>query len=485
MNQHNLLVVENTMRKTTLEQINEEILNDLNFFEVQLFTLKALLAGLTIKSEEEKKQLQAECDDAEKALKKTGDLSSCSTTQPSSTSSNVVVSSSANGVSTSNLNLDALEARETYESSLRNIENVVTKSEYQSIARDINSVSALIEATKNTLEKIKSTKTCGITTRKMSDHDIDVLRLQSISITQVKNLFSQEDKDHQPALSQLIEKAGQCAYHTSTLHIWLRRARLILTGLLGAAAAITVIAALMTPGVNIVVAIPLVLKTLQSIGAFFFLCKSATVSMTLFGCSIPVAVPATLGSAVSGALGLTIAKKMSITAKPREIAATNTQVATLDILTDQLQKRIQFLKNADNSVTLFLLAVVDEANKMLKEGAASLLHETATSKMKKACLILQETAKLIEAKTLPDSVSALLASNTSLRCTYAQLLNAQRNPSLFSNRVSQFITNVLRATKPKPTEFKRKPGFWESAQPVLSAKQQQWFAQPVRLNQLA
>ena len=465
--QNEKLIAKNQTRQSELDVANLSLKNDVAFFEEKLNQLKTVLAGLEIATDTDlaelkrkREALQAEFVAAEAALMateaaaKTKAIKSPAEKKPVSRAHQSLANKPS---SSSDLDGDFIpEVHEhkspafiAYAAASKKLSDVdaelaakISQADYQKLDAEKESVAQLVDTVSESLTVAKSTKKYG----KMSDVDIDALQCQAAVIKNTRKLLDNPN-DPERSLSQLIADAASCEYRISSKIVWLRRAKLILTGLLSGAAAIVIIAALMTPGVNILVTLPLILKTLHAMAAYLFLCKPATTSMSLFGVSIPVAIPSTMGSFASGFLGVKVAKKKNITTQPREVAARNVELAALQKLVDAVKNKLNDSNNnMTTEVKTFLLTVVDEAMVMLRRGASSRFHESIVSRMQKGRLILQTTAKIVEAGNIPETVSDLLKIVVRNNATYGQVLNAQRNPSLFGNRLSTFAKHVAKAT---------------------------------------
>ncbi len=317
------------------------------------------------------------------------------------------------------------------------------------------------------LKKIECTNKCSFKFNKMSEKDIAVLEQQALVIRKMSTVLgfqktAARDEGTVPAnpptdkLSELIHDAAKMEYDVSYKRIWLRRGILLLGGLLAVAAAVTTVCILMTPGVNIAAAAVMIPVTIKSVLAFFYMCKPAvvTTAINMGGYPVTVAanVPSTLGVPAAGIMGLSLFSKLRVTNPEREEAARNMQAATMNALTDRLNSKIRALKDGD--VKNFLASVVKQADKMYNAGVGSRFHESQSSKMYKARIILRETAKIIERENIPSSVKDLLEIKINDGKTYAQIINLQRNSGFFDNRLSNFADKLIKEHELSPQLFK-------------------------------
>lgn len=251
------------------------------------------------------------------------------------------------------------------------------------------------------------------------------------------------------ALSRLIDDAKNMAYDVSYTKVWLRRTASVLSGLVAFAAATAAICLLMTPGVNIIAAVVAVPVALAALGAFWYMGKPETATMhthvQAMGTSLPanftMPVFSTAGLALAGFMGVNAVRKLPIMNPKHEVAARNSQTATINQWTDLLKKKIKALQDSDAKT--FLLSVVDKADRMYNEGATAWFYETRTSKTKKAHLILRETAKIMEGDLNNLTVDGILKKTINQTdYTFADLLNAQRNRSTFWKKSSATMDAV-------------------------------------------
>ena len=306
-------------------------------------------------------------------------------------------------------------------------------------------IAALTETLKNYLEAIKCTTIFNFKTCKMSDKSMGVLEAQVTAMEEMRELLPSSDVLTTPRnhLSTCIANASRMTYDVSQKRVWARRAKLLLTGLVIAALVITVALLVMTPGVNIAAIAVSSLLAIKATLALFKLHAPVFVHTTIpvgsMHLPITAQVPGSLAPVTSG-FSATLARKFAICNPTREVAARNMQAATINHLTGELNKKISALKEGD--VKTFLLSVVDKADRMYNAGVGARFHETQQSKMQKARMILEVTAKIVEGDALPNSVNELLERKVKGNYTYGQLLNTQRNASLLRNRTSRFFKAV-------------------------------------------
>lgn len=309
-------------------------------------------------------------------------------------------------------------------------------------------IATLAETLKNYLEAIQCTTTFNFKTCKMSDKSMGVLEAQITAMEEMRELSpSSEITTPRNYLSTCIVNASRMTYDVSQKRVWARRAKLLLTGLVIAALVITVALLVMTPGVNIAAIAVCSLLALKATLALFKLHAPVFVHTTIpvGSMHLPVTaqVPGSLAPVTSG-FSATLARKFAICNPTREVAARNMQAATINHLTGELKKKIILLK--ESGVKIFLLSVVDKADRLYNAGVGARFHETQQSKMQKARMILEITAKIIEKiiedNTLPNTVDELLEKKVKGDYTYGQVLNAQRNASLFSNRTSRLFKAI-------------------------------------------
>jgi len=331
-------------------------------------------------------------------------------------------------------------------------ENNGMTAEAKIISGDIQTLTQLVDTLTGYLDVIKSDSILGFKTKKMTENDLVVLERQVKEMRKMRALITTDEVQNQverPAahssdqLSQLITDAEKLEYNVTKTRVWARRGINLLTGLVAAVAIVAVIAFMMTPAGHITLAAAGVVIALRAAAAFFGIGKTpvehAHLSVGPFPVNIATPVPSTAGALAPALFAPALVKKLRITNPPREEAARNMQAATINQLTNELNKKIGSL--GDGEVKTFLLKVVAEADKMYNAGIGSWFYESQKSKMEKARLILREVAKIMEG-SIPETVDALLHTKiNSANYTFGQLLNAQRNASFFSNRTSTIAEN--------------------------------------------
>lgn len=310
---------------------------------------------------------------------------------------------------------------------------------------EVQVVAKLIETTTAYIETLSATTTLGFKTHKMEDKDIAVLEAQVRGIQSLRALI--ETPTRRNLLSVLIDEAPRMEYKISTARRWLRRTALVLGTLISGAIAVVAVAALMTPGVNIIAAAVMVPTLLASTAAFFYLRKPVVmhtpVSVGPFHASIASVVPSSLGAATAAGLGISMFSKSRITNPLREEKARHTAAATMNGYTEMLKKKIN--ENDNHFVNAFLLSVVDKASVMYNEGMSSRIVENRTPKTEKARMMLREIAKITE----DDHFSRLTVEEMLQRkvgnsqYTFEQLLNSQRNASTFWKRQSNTMRTLF------------------------------------------
>lgn len=333
------------------------------------------------------------------------------------------------------------------------------------LTQDFNTLSKYVSTLEKYLLSIQySTKLGLIKINKMSAQDMLVLEAQAVGVRKMRDWVtnempapvvdrrarrapipapaadgrayrasSPEPQAIQPdQLSALIDEAKTMDYNVSTARVWMRRAGFVLGSLIAAAAAITLVAVLMTPAGSISAAVLLGLKValpafLGFLGVIHPVTTTTNINMGIFNVPVTTPVPSTIGMLGAGMAGLFSLRKSGILNPQREEDARNTQAATVNQLTDSLRKKINAVDGHHAEVKNFLLDVVDYADKLFNEGVSSWTHETQKSKMQKARLILRETAKIIEDQ-IPNDIHALLSTPINgSRYTFSDLLNSQRN----------------------------------------------------------
>lgn len=312
---------------------------------------------------------------------------------------------------------------------------------------EFNALTALISTLTHYLEMVKSHKLFDnkITLDKMTDEDFLHFENHVKVMRQMCDLIGKEDTA--TVTSQLIKEAGQLNYKVSYTRAWLRRGATLIAGLVAAAVTVVGVFLMMTPAVHIGAAFTGLGVSMLAALAYFGIGSSpvvhTNVNMGIFSANISTTVPSTAGTFLPAIFGLSFVNKMRITNPVREEAARNTQAATINLLTEKLYKTINNLP--ENDVKIRLLQIVQGASTMFNEGVSSRWFESQQSKMEKGRLILQTTAAILEAG-VPANITQLFdtkVGNTTY--TFGQLLNAQRNISLFSNRTAAIakMCNVL------------------------------------------
>ncbi|MCX7122032.1 MAG: hypothetical protein NTZ67_09740 [Gammaproteobacteria bacterium] len=340
---------------------------------------------------------------------------------------------------------------------------------------DADQLTKLIIALEDYIEKIKYSTFLSIKVNKMSDADIAILKTHATNVRDMRNVLEQEVPDTMPSagtsapakpaqqgkkLCNRFSDAEKSGYQIATWKIWARRTALVLGCLVAAAAAIAITCAIMTPGVNIITALVMVPVALTGILAFLGLHKPVSIakntkididgiSMNISG-SLPVM--ASLGALIPGAMALkAVLKDSTIIKPPRETTARNLQAATLNILTDTLIKKIELLSDETHKeVKAFLLGVVEKTDKMYNKGVGNLFHESQTTRIKKAQMILRETAKIMEKDKIPETVSEILNSKVSFTVNkenkeleYSHVLNIQRDKPHFFNQNTKLKSDLI------------------------------------------
>ena len=209
---------------------------------------------------------------------------------------------------------------------------------------------------------------------------------------------------------------------------------------------------MMTPGVNIIAAITAIPMMLSATAAFFGLRGPVTAATTISAStpygqiSMPISatVPSTLGTLGAAAIGVSFAKKMRITDPKREAAARDNSAATMVGLANSLTKKIE-TSECNDTVKSFLQSVVEKAACLYQTGASSFLHEVQSSKMLKARLILRETAKIVGAGLDKEASVDAIVNQSIGNNTFGELLNAQRNTSIFAKRQTARFVKTLRS----------------------------------------
>lgn len=336
---------------------------------------------------------------------------------------------------------------------LMSAQPTITSEAMRTTVSDIETLTKLIDTLNSYLEVIKFGSILGDKiNKKMSENDIGVLKSQVAVMKKMRTIISAEETlpvarrasiQSSDKLSQLIADAGLQEYNVTRTQVWARRGITLLTGLVFAVAAVAAVAFLMTPAGHITAAAAGVVIALRAAAAFFGIGKApiAQTHLSIGGYPVNIAatVPSTAGALLPAFFGAFLAKKLRFTSPVREEAARNMQAATINTLTNDLNKQIRLLP--DGEVKTFLLKVVENADKMYNDGVNSWFHESQQSKMKKARLILAEVAKVVEGR-VPATVQDILnlkINNSSY--SFGQLLNAQRNVSFFSDRTSSIAEN--------------------------------------------
>lgn len=316
------------------------------------------------------------------------------------------------------------------------------------LCRERETVKALIESLQLYISELKCKTTLGVARNKMSEADIAVLEAQAAGIQKMRSFVDPAQGQSNNQLSELIDSAAKMEYQISYRRVWLRRAASVLGGLAAIAATVAVGCILMSPGVHIPAAMAMIPTMLASVAAFlYFRQKPATihtpVNIGAFHTTAAVNVPTTLGVLGAGVIGASLFAKLRVTNPAREEAARKVGVNTMNYASDELRKKIEKLVIGED-VKQFLLSVVDQADKMYNSGVESWFYESRSSKMTKASLILRETAKLVERADIGTfTLDAILANRVeNADYSFRQLLNAQRNRSLFSNRSSRLFKAV-------------------------------------------
>ncbi len=357
---------------------------------------------------------------------------------------------------------------------------VALTDEEKLLCDDQKKLEFLLDALSTYIKEIEYSWKGMLRNNRMCDNDIRILELQvtnlfkvfgspavaSASVSPVdseenKNLLSLNSAESsvdtqkkQPAdtLSQLIIEAGELEYKISKKRIWMRRAMLVVTCLVAASITAAFCACLMVPGLNIGAALLLVPKVLQSVCAFIYLGNGAFMQETFKfdGMRETVNIPVfmTAWPIFAAITAFFSASKIHITTKPREVAARDLQVATVNKLASDLTKNINALTDlvVTAEVKTFLLATVTAAITLYNSGATSLFREAQTSKMAKARLILSETAKIIEGK-IPETVADLLAVTVGQsERDFGDLLRSHRNTTTFWQSTSNTFGRIMKAT---------------------------------------
>lgn len=294
------------------------------------------------------------------------------------------------------------------------------------------------------LHEIKCTSILGIRKDRMSKKDIDALNLIEAGIKNMHKYLTAPEKDK---LSVLIEDASKCHYDVSYTRTWLRRGALLLAGLIVGAIVITAAVIFMTPGINLIAVAAAIPTTLLAAAAFIGLRSTVTSAYSLDGFSVPMNVPSNLGLATAPLAGVWMLRKslFKIVDPSREVAARNLQLAQINKLSVELIKKINLFEEGD--VKKFLLAVTEEAKKMVNDGASSYFYEAQSSKIEKGCLILKATARIIENEKLND-IKTILDEPIKNDYTYRQLISAQRYSGLFKNKTSALAYRLMQKGVP-------------------------------------
>lgn len=310
-------------------------------------------------------------------------------------------------------------------------------------AESVETMRQILESTEQSMPDFTDLKSCRSSESLADDERTD----DSLS-PYVQN-ESQAKDDESPravdSLSQLIENASQLEYNVSTARIWLRRGAFVLGCLLAGTAITCLMMLVMTPAICIPAAFFIAIKAILAIPAFIGIGKAVTtttnVNMGTFNVPFTTQVPSTIGAVMMPAMGISQVRKLSILNPKREVAARNMQAATINSLYVQLKKQVSALSNSE--VKTFLLSVVDRAGTMYNEGMTSWTHETQQSKMRKARLILKETAKIVESDEIPANIKSLLSTKINNEHNFGDLLNSQRNSSTFWKTSSRFAKDVF------------------------------------------
>jgi len=287
-----------------------------------------------------------------------------------------------------------------------------TTDEYHTINTLLQTVSAQLETFH------ASTGWFGIVKNKMSTQDIQILTAQT---TLINTLCTKADSEYQ--LSTLIRDTKNLTYKNN---IWAKRAKFIAISVVTAVAVATLMTMMMFPAIGIPAAFCAIPLALQSLGSFFYLCKPATTSFNipfLGSVSTPIS-GGSIGTMVMP-VGYGIEAAVKSAKNSRASAAQLTQTATINELSRRLALSLE-KKTGQDDVKSFLKTVINQATKMHNEGLKCFLYENQQSKIKKARMILEETAKIIEKESLPTSVNDLLSTPVYENKNYGDLLNAQR-----------------------------------------------------------
>lgn len=271
---------------------------------------------------------------------------------------------------------------------------------------ELNTLMTIKDSANAYLNTLKNCSVLGFTTNKVSDVDLSVLSNLTDVIHELpvyKNHHDNKQGPRQPSksASELLQGAMKMDYNPSTKKIWARRAGFLLTCAACTAIAITGIALLMTPGINILAAIVAVPLTIKASAAFFGLCAPAAIKTGInlgFGTAkISTPMPSTIGSSAGGIFGgFSLARKFSILNKEKEIAARTTQTAAIHQLVNRLEEKINSDKDISVNVKDFLSNVIKKADTLYDEGASSSIAERRLSKTQKAHRVLSAATELIE-----------------------------------------------------------------------------------------
>lgn len=311
-------------------------------------------------------------------------------------------------------------------------------SELEKLTDDYKLLLSIFNTLKSYVSEIRYSQSALLKNNRMNREDIGVLELQADNLCKIRALLDAENTLQVPqnTLSQLITNAGKCAYQISATRIWARRALFLIGGLIAMSMMIALISASIIPGVNFLAAIVLVPIAICAALAFMkmhspvFISESANFD----GMSIHSQIhpPMTLAIPAAGVFGLMKYRKLPITKKPREFAARNLQIATMNKLASALKKKINDLELPE--IKEFLSNVFDVAQNMYQTGGNSLFHELRTSKMKKAHCILSKVAEIIEMDRMPTTIEALLDDTSFRKLLDAKLLNAKYRSKFLSTK---------------------------------------------------
>lgn len=362
-----------------------------------------------------------------------------------------------------NLYLDAQQDLAYFKKILMDLEAAFSVAEplkKRELYDEVQVVVKLIKTLDAYIDTLSATTTLGFNGNKMEDRDVAVLEAQVRGIKALRALIETPARPN--PLSTLIDEAGKMEYNVSAARRWLRRGAFVLGALISGAIAVVAVAALMTPGVNIIAAAVMVPTMLASAAAFFYLRSPVVVNTAIaagpFHASIASAVPSSLGVATAAGLGVSSFSKLRITNPVREETARNSAAAVMNGYIETLKQTINVGEN--RNAKAFLIAVLNKASEMYNEGMSSRVVELRSSKTEKARLILREVAKVIEhvnyARLTTDDILERKVGNSNY--TFEQLLNSQRNTSTFWKSKSSTLQElryrgVILERNPKSISF--------------------------------